>query len=137
MSNLNVCIRDRQESKSKPANEGVEMPIYEYACSSCCFQYQSLIIRRDEEEQVVCPHCGSKKKRKLISRVAYHVSEQDRLNAFKPGDEKDGAFFRDSRNIGLAAKKRARELGVDLGSGFEDKLDKLRTDPGSVLRDSD
>jgi len=28
-------------------------------------------------------------------------------------------------------------MGVDLGTGFEDKLDKLRSDPGSVIKDSE
>jgi hypothetical protein len=96
-----------------------------------------LVIRKTEEEEVVCPHCGGKEKRKLISRVAYHVSEQDRLNAYRPQDARDDAFFRDSRNIGLSAKKRAQDLGVDLGKGFEEKLEKLRTDPASVIKDSE
>jgi putative FmdB family regulatory protein len=113
------------------------MPIYEYQCSSCGLQYQRLVIRKAEEEEVVCPQCGARDKRKLISRVAYHVSEQDRLDAYRPQDAKDDAFFRDSRNIGLSAKKRAREMGVDLGKGFEEKLDKLRTDPASVIKDSE
>jgi hypothetical protein len=69
--------------------------------------------------------------------VVYHVSEQDRLNAYSSKDAKGDAFYKDSRNIGLAAKKRAQQLGVDLGSGFDEKLDKLRTDPGSVIRDSE
>jgi hypothetical protein len=94
-------------------------------------------MKSDEEKKLSCPDCGSRGKRKLISRVAYHVSEQERLDSFRPSDTKDDSFFRDSRNIGLAAKKRARQLGLDLGSGFEEKLDKLRTDPGSVIRDSE
>ncbi len=113
------------------------MPIYEYECIACEKQYQSLIMRKEDEKGLNCPRCGSRKKRRLISRVAYHVSEQDRLDGFKASDAKDDAFFRDSRNIGLAAKKRARQLGVDLGQGFEEKLDRLRSDPGSVVKDSE
>jgi hypothetical protein len=71
------------------------------------------------------------------SSHASHISEQDRLAAFNPADAKEDAFFKDSRNIGLAAKKRAKSMGVDLGAGFEEKLEKLRTDPGSVLRESE
>jgi putative FmdB family regulatory protein len=113
------------------------MPIYEYACSSCKLQYQELIIKKAEEEGVVCPRCGGKGKKRLISRVAYHVSEQGRLDAYRPQDSRDDAFFKDSRNIGLSAKRRAQDLGVDLGQGFEEKLEKLRTDPGSVLKDGE
>jgi putative FmdB family regulatory protein len=112
------------------------MPIYEYECLSCEREFQSLIMKRDQERSLVCPGCGGRNLKKLISRVAYHVGEQDRLDAFDPGARKDDSFYRDSRNIGLYAKKRAQQMGVDLGTGFEEKLEKLRTDPSSVIKDS-
>ena len=113
------------------------MPIYEYQCLTCEREFQRLVLKREEEEDLLCPGCGNGDLKKLVSRVAYHVSERDRLDAFDPKARQDDGFFKDSRNIGLSAKKRARKLGVDLGAGFEAKLDKLRTDPGSVLRDSE
>ena len=116
---------------------GRDMPIYEYRCHSCKKRFQSLIIKREEEETLICPECGGSDLKKLISLVAYHVSEQDRLGAFDPMASKSDSFYRDSRNIGLSAKKRARQMGVDLGSGFEEKLEKLRTDPGNVMKESE
>lgn len=113
------------------------MPIYEFECRSCHAQFQRLVMTPKEEKGLGCPGCGGRRLKKLISRVAYHTSEQDRLDAFDPNDSKTDAFYRDSRNIGLAAKKRAKNLGVDLGKGFEEKLEKLRTDPGSVIRESE
>jgi putative FmdB family regulatory protein len=113
------------------------MPIYEYECLSCQCRFQSLVMKDSEEKQLLCPKCGKSRKKRLISRVVYHVSEQDRLEGFNPAATKEDAFFKDSRNIGLAAKKRAQKMGVDLGSGFEEKLEKLRSDPGSVIRDSE
>ena len=113
------------------------MPIYEYECLACAWRFQSLVMKEAEEKTLLCPKCGKPKKKRLISRVAYHVSEQDRLGAFNATDAKDDAFFKDTRNIGLAAKKRAEKMGVDLGTGFEEKLEKLRSDPGSVIRDSE
>lgn len=113
------------------------MPIYEYQCRSCDIQFQAVIMRKEEEENLLCPECSGKKLKKLISRVAYHVSEGDRLKSYDPNAPKSDSFYTDSRNIGLHAKKRAQQMGVDLGSGFEQKLEKLRTDPSSVLKDSD
>ncbi len=113
------------------------MPIYEYQCKGCEKRFQSLVLKKEEEKNVVCPGCNGRELKKLISRVAYHVSENDRLATFDSGARHDDGFYKDSRNIGLHAKKRAQQMGVDLGSGFEAKLDKLRTDPGSVLKDSD
>ena len=40
-------------------------------------------------------------------------------------------FYKDSRNIGLWAKKRAQDMGVDLGSSFEETVEKART--GKIL----
>lgn len=113
------------------------MPIYEYECLACQKSFQILIMNKDEEKAILCPSCRSPKWKKLISRVIYHTAEQDRLDAFDPNAPKGDSFFKDTRNIGLHAKKRARQMGVDLGKGFEDKLEKLRTDPGSVIRDSE
>jgi hypothetical protein len=43
------------------------------------------------------------------------------------GDE----FYKDSRNVGLWAKKRMRELGVDLGPKMDDIVERGRT--GKIL----
>ena len=114
-----------------------KMPIYEYECHGCRAQFQSLVMKESERDSQVCPECGGRDLKRLISRVAYHISERDRLNAFDPTASRPDSFYRDSRNIGLQAKKKAQQMGVDLGKGFEDKLEKLRTDPGSVLKDND
>jgi len=113
------------------------MPIYEYACRSCKREFQTLIMRAADEKQLVCPNCGGRQFDRLISRVAHHLSEKDRLAGYDPNARHSDSFYKDSRNIGLQAKKRAQDMGVDLGSGFEAKLEKLRSDPGSVLRDSE
>jgi hypothetical protein len=94
-------------------------------------------MKKGEEAGLECPGCGGRNLKRLISKVAYHASEQERLNAFDPNARRADSFYRDSRNIGLQAKKRAQQMGVDLGSGFEEKLEKLRTDPGSVIKDSE
>ena len=113
------------------------MPIYEYECRDCGRQFQSLVMKKEDAEKLLCPACGSRNLRRLISRVAYHVSENDRLEAFNPSARQGESFYSDTRNIGLQAKKRARQMGVDLGSSFEEKVEKLRTDPGSIIRDSE
>ena len=113
------------------------MPIYEYECQSCQGQFSTLILNRQEEEGLTCKHCGGKELKKLISRVSFHLSEADRLAGYDPNAAKSDDFYKDSRNIGLHAKKRAQQMGVDLGASFESKLEKLRTDPGSVIKDSE
>lgn len=113
------------------------VPIYEYQCRSCGGIFQALIMKRGEERGLVCPGCNAPRPRRILSRVAYHVSEGDRLSSYDPKARRDDAFFKDSRNIGLDARKRAQRMGVDLGRGFEEKLEKLRSDPASVIRESE
>jgi len=113
------------------------MPIYEYQCLSCETEFQKLILKKEEEKNLLCPECESRDIKRLISRVAYHLSEGDRLASFDPNAHQSESFYGDSRNIGLRAQKRAQEMGVDLGKGFKDKLEKLRTDPGSVFKDNE
>lgn len=109
------------------------MPIFEYECQNCMCQFQSLIMKTEEAESIVCPDCGKTELRKLVSRVAYHQSENDRVDSYDPSARQSDSFMKDTRNIGLHAKKRAKEIGVDLGGSFDAKVEKLRTNPGSVL----
>jgi predicted nucleic acid-binding Zn-ribbon protein len=90
-----------------------------------------------DEKGINCPNCGMKKFKKFVSKVAYHKSENSRIAAYDMNSPQNANFFRDTRNIGLNAKKRAMQLGVDLGNSFETKLEKLRTDPKSVLNQDD
>jgi putative FmdB family regulatory protein len=109
------------------------LPIYEFDCKSCGFRFQHLLLASEEEKDITCPKCKGKDLKKLVSRVTFHASEQDRLNSYNPKSKKNDTFYKDTRNIGLDAKKRAQQMGVHLGPEFESKLDKLRTDPGKVF----
>jgi len=113
------------------------MPIFEYECQNCTRQFQRLIMKAEEATALVCPDCGKTGLRRLVSRVAYHQSEMDRIDSYDPSARQSDTFMKDTRNIGLHAKKRARDMGVDLGSSFDAKVEKLRTDPGSVIKGSE
>ena len=113
------------------------MPIFEYECQNCTRQFQRLIMKAEEVATLVCPDCGKTELRRLVSRVAYHQSEMDRIDSYDPSAKQSDTFMKDTRNIGLHAKKRARDMGVDLGSSFDAKVEKLRTDPGSVIKGSE
>jgi len=111
------------------------MPIYEYECGQCEAISTFLVLKKEDEAKVACKGCGSKKMSRVISRVAYHRSESDRLNEFDPGKKQGDEFYKDSRNIGLWAKKRAKELGSDLGPKFDEIVDSART--GKILEKYD
>jgi hypothetical protein len=77
--------------------------------------------------------CTSADLTRLLSRFSYHQSEESRVEAFNTKRLRDDTFYKDSRNIGLWAKKRTRELGVDLGGKFDEVVEKART--GKILED--
>jgi putative FmdB family regulatory protein len=111
------------------------MPIFEYECQQCHAISTFLILKTDEAAKVACKGCGSKKLSKIISRVAYHRSESDRLAEFDSRKPQGEEFYKDSRNIGLWAKKRAKELGADLGPKFDEIAESART--GKILEKYD
>ena len=103
------------------------MPIYEYECQSCRRIISSLILKKEEEKEVQCPSCGGSRMTRVLSRFALHKTEGQRLQDFDARSPKPDNFYQDRRNIGLWAKKRARELGMDLGAGFNEAVEKART----------
>jgi putative FmdB family regulatory protein len=103
------------------------MPLHEYACKDCGKKDTRLVLKKGDEEALKCRHCGSAQLKRLISRVAIHRTESDRMADLDTSRQPDESYYSDNRNIGLRAKKRMKELGVDLGDAFEEKLEKART----------
>jgi putative FmdB family regulatory protein len=104
------------------------MPIYEYHCQACGRDQSLLFLtQREAGARPRCKHCGAHRLTRLLSRFAYHQTEAARLNDFDTGAPRDESFYRDSRNVGLWAKKRAEEMGVDLGPQFEETVEKARS----------
>ena len=107
------------------------MPIYEYRCQACGREMSLLFLSAKETAHAQCQYCGSQKLTRLLSRFAYHQSEAVRLKDFDTSRTRDESFYRDSRNVGLWAKKRAQDMGVDLGPQFEETVEKARS--GKIL----
>jgi len=112
------------------------MPIYEYKCSSCSHVSTILVQGFSNPDNLKCESCGSNELSKIISRVNYLGSHDDRLSSYNPNSRKSDSFFSDSRNIGLEAERMLKKAGVEPTDDFKTKLEKVRTDPGSVLKDS-
>jgi putative FmdB family regulatory protein len=113
------------------------MPIYEYKCSGCNHVTSALVQGYTYPEDLRCEKCGSDNLKRIISKVNYHTSESDRLSSYDPKSSKSDSFYKDSRNIGLNAERMLQKAGVKPTEEFKNKLEKLRTDPGSVIKDSD
>ena len=109
------------------------MPIYEYQCKSCGRITSALILKPEEEEAMRCRHCQDHRLLRVLSRVVLHKTESQRLDEFDARAPRDDSFYKDDRNVGLWAKKRVKELGVDLGPSLDETIEKARS--GKILDD--
>ena len=108
------------------------MPIYEYRCRACGKDQSLLFLsQHGVKARPQCKYCGLRRLSRILSRFAYHQTEATRLKDFDTSTPRDESFYKDSRNVGLWAKKRAKDMGVDLGSQFEETVEKARS--GKIL----
>jgi putative FmdB family regulatory protein len=103
------------------------MPIYEYECAACAKVSSHVVMGSRRHSRLACPACGAARLRRVMSSFAVVSSEASRLAEFDTSRPRDESFYRDSRNVGLWAKKRAKEMGADLGSKFEETVEKARS----------
>ena len=107
------------------------MPIYEYRCNQCNRGFSELFLNPKEIIKARCKYCHSRNLTKLISSFSVHQTEESRLANFDTSKSRGDESYKDARNIGLWAKKRMKELGVDLGSKMDEIVEKGRT--GKIL----
>ena len=107
------------------------MPIYEYSCNQCKREFSELILNLEKINKIKCRYCNSRNLTKLISSFRVHQTEESRLANFDTTRPKGDNFYKDSRNVGLWAKKRMRELGVDLGPKMDEIVERGRS--GKIL----
>ncbi|MEW6267505.1 MAG: zinc ribbon domain-containing protein [Thermodesulfobacteriota bacterium] len=100
------------------------MPIYEYRCEACGKTTSALIMKREEEREVTCRHCGGRRLGRVLSRCVVHKSEAGRVQEFDARKPRGDDYYRDDRNVGLWTRKRMKELGVDLGGRLDEIVEK-------------
>ena len=84
-------------------------------------------------DEVTCKYCSSDHVTRLLSSFSVHQTEASRLSDFDTSKPQGEDFYKDSRNVGLWAKKRTKELGIDLGPKLDEIVEKGRT--GKILDD--
>ena len=113
------------------------MPIYEYKCNACGDIQSVLVQGFKNPDELTCASCGSSDLKRIISKVNYLASGSDRLSSYNPASRHSDSFYKDTRNIGLHAEHMLEKSGVKPTEEFKTKLERLRTDPGSVIKNSD
>ncbi|HEU0167778.1 MAG TPA: zinc ribbon domain-containing protein [Chloroflexota bacterium] len=101
------------------------MPVYEYRCGECRRRSEVFFSSFSAVSQPVCPHCGSGKMAKLVSRVAILKSEESRLEALADPSSLSGLDESDPKSVAAWARRMGSELGEDLGSDFDEMVDAM------------
>jgi len=96
------------------------MPVYEYVCDKCKKKFSCLVGVVVDEEKPSCPRCGSKKYKKLISRVFRGRSEDAVMEDLA---EEDFGDLEDPQQARKVAKKLGKEFGDELGDDFQDEVE--------------
>lgn len=112
------------------------MPIYEYGCYDCRKRVNVFFRSFSEVEtkEAACPRCGGTNLKRLISKVAVVRSEESRLENLADPSSLAGLDENDPKSIARWMKKMSSEMGEDLGSEFNEVVDRLEAgeDPESI-----
>lgn len=112
------------------------MPIYEYGCYDCRKRI-SIFFRAFSDTQTksaVCPRCQGQNLKRLVSKVAVVRSEESRLENLADPSNLAGLDENDPKSMARWMRKMSSELGEDLGSEFNEVVDRLEAgeDPESI-----
>jgi putative FmdB family regulatory protein len=103
------------------------MPIYEYGCYDCRKRV-SVFFRsfsQVDTKKATCPRCGGTNLKRLISKVAVLRSEESRLEGLADPGNLAGLDENDPKSIARWMRKMGSEMGEDLGSEFDEVVDRL------------
>ncbi len=111
------------------------MPIYEYRCNQCKKEFSLLFTKLCDVDSARCKFCKSRNLKRMLSSFAVYQTEESRLSDFDTSKPRGDDFYKDSRNVGLWAKKRMKEMGADLGPKMDEIVERGRS--GKILDDYD
>ncbi|MCS6801018.1 MAG: zinc ribbon domain-containing protein [Chloroflexota bacterium] len=101
------------------------MPIYEYRCNGCR-KRQTLFFRSVATvTDPVCPECGSRDMRRLVSLFAVLRSEESRLDDLADPSAFGDLDENDPRSIARWARRMGAEMGEELGPEFDEMIERM------------
>jgi putative FmdB family regulatory protein len=118
------------------------MPIYQYDCGGCGRRVDIFFRSISKVSAARCPECGSKRLRRVVSRVARTRSESERVASIDVEQELGRMESGDVGGFARWARRVGDRLDDELGSDFrqiaeqaeagEDPIE--RVDPAHTLR---
>ncbi len=103
------------------------MPIYEFICHSCSRKLSFLVRDVARPFAPQCSLCGSSYLSRTVSTFACHKSletvwEESGEPTMRPG----GDYYKDPRNIGRWTEKRFQDMGQEVPSPLQEKIQAAR-----------
>lgn len=96
------------------------MPLFEYRCEACSKRFSLLIGLTAQSEPELCPHCGSPKVARLVSRFSRGRTEDDRVDEIT--DRLDMMGDPDSPS---QMRAMARDIGKAMDDDMSDDLEEM------------
>ena len=98
------------------------MPIYEYECLECGRISDHLVLNPEEFEPY-CKHCGTKKVKKIISRVRVRLSLDTRIERMADPSLLGSLDENDPKSVMKLMQRMGAEFGSELGDEFDEIID--------------
>jgi putative FmdB family regulatory protein len=103
------------------------MPIYEFICQNCHQKLSFLVRDVSVTFAPKCSLCGSTDLSRVISSFAHHKSlktvwEESGEPTAHPTDD----YYKDPRNIGRWVEKKFHDMGQELPSQIQEKIEAAR-----------
>lgn len=103
------------------------MPVYEFFCPTCHKKSSFLVRTASSSFEPKCSICGSADVARIISTFAYHKSLQTiHEESGEPGKFSSPDYYKDPRNIGRWAEKKFQDMGMEMPSEIQQKIQAAR-----------
>jgi len=96
------------------------MPLLEFRCLSCGKKFTDLVGVTADHAPRNCPHCGSNKKTKLVSKFAKFRAEDARIDEI--ADQLEGSADGESPN---EMRQIVREMGKAMDEDLSDEMEAM------------
>jgi putative FmdB family regulatory protein len=109
------------------------MPIYEHRCQACGKRSSVFVRSMNSAVKAQCPHCGSRKLSRLMSRVVAGRPAGGSLDGL---DERMLADVDESdpRSMARFARRMRDEMGEEMGPEFDQAIEQMEA---GVMPDGD
>ncbi|MBC8063323.1 MAG: zinc ribbon domain-containing protein [Chlorobia bacterium] len=96
------------------------MPVFEFRCLDCNKKFSDLVGMTADSSDSKCPHCGSQRNSKLVSRFARYRTEDDRVDAMADQLELMG-----EPESPTAMREMVREMGKAMDEDMSDDMEEM------------